>query len=121
MMNAGLDVLKDVYRNCPDLQRADNPEFSNALKAAGVDVEKLIQESKTAPRVTSEQIMQKLDLAFGKPQAMQVRETRAEFRASNEAVNRARQCCPCGTRARGQCYRQYGCGRGRSCYCRSCR
>jgi len=112
MLSAGTDLLRDVYGRSNDLDRPENAPFVDAMRAAGVKVEELKKNAASAPRLSSEQVLQRLEQAYGVQKPVQAERPRAEYSCDSGCVQQCRGCMPCGQQARGECYRRYGCGQG---------
>ncbi|MBA3858579.1 MAG: hypothetical protein C0507_16860 [Cyanobacteria bacterium PR.3.49] len=112
MLSAGNDLLRDAFGRSQDLDSPENAGFVAAMRAANVNVDELKNSAATAPRVTSDQVLQKFEKAYGLQRPAQVENPRAEYRCDSRCVQQCRGCMPCGDQARGACYRRNGCGQG---------
>lgn len=112
MLSAGNDLLRDAFGRSQDLDSPENAGFVAAMRAANVNVDELKNSAATAPRVTSDQLLQKFEKAYGLQRPAQVENPRAEYRCDSRCVQQCRGCMPCGDQARGACYRRNGCGQG---------
>lgn len=115
MLTAGTDLLRDAFGRSGDLDRPENAEFVNAMRAANVSVEDLKNSAGTSPRMTSEQVLQRFEKVYGLQRQAVAENPRAEYRCDSRCVQQCRGCMPCGDQARGACYRRNGCGQGNSC------
>jgi len=77
MSVAALEVLRDAYNSAPELK--NNPQFADALKAGGVNVDQLIKESDNAPRVSADQLKDRLDNVYKSGDPIRVTEKRTEY------------------------------------------